>query len=54
MKRVMDYSFNENQRRIEYQALDEAKLLQNEVNNFKQFPWIYDSSILWFTAEVNI
>lgn len=50
----MDYSFSEKQRRIECQALDEAKLLLDEVNNFKQYPWKYDSVILWFTAEVNI
>lgn len=48
----MDYSFSEKQRRIECQASDEAKLLQNEVNNFKKYPWKYDSAILWFTAEV--
>lgn len=50
----MDYSFSEIQRRIECQALDEAKLLQDEVNKFKQYEWNYDSEVLWFTAEVNI
>lgn len=50
----MDYSFSEKQRRIEYQASDEAKLLQNEVNSFNIYPWKYDSSVVWFTAEVNI
>lgn len=52
-KLVMDYSFSEKQRRIEYQASDEAKLLQDEVNMFKQYQWQYESSVLWFTAEVN-
>jgi len=54
MKLVMDYSFSEKQRRIECQASDEAKLLQNEVNTFKEYQWQYDSTILWFTAEVNL
>lgn len=54
MKLVMDYSFSEKQRRIECQASDEAKLLQNEVNMFKEYQWQYDSTILWFTAEVNL
>lgn len=49
----MDYSFSEKQRRIEYQAADEAKLLQDEVMNFKQYSWKYDNTIMWFTAEVN-
>lgn len=49
----MDYSFSEKQRRIECQALDEAKLLQDEVNMFKEYQWQYDSTVLWFTAEVN-
>lgn len=50
----MNYSFAEKQRRIECQALDEAKLLQDEVNSFQQYQWKYDSVIAWFTAEVNI
>lgn len=50
---MLDYSFSEKQRRIECQALDEAKLLQDEVNSFKQYEWTYDSAVLWFTAEVN-
>lgn len=50
----MNYSFTEKQRRIEYQAADEAKLLQDEVNNFKDYKWEYDSSIIWFNAEVYI
>jgi len=49
----MDYSFSEKQRRIECQAADEAKLLQDEVNMFKDYQWQYDSTVLWFTAEVN-
>jgi len=49
----MDYSFSEKQRRIEYHASDEAKLLQDEVNMFKQYQWQHDSIVLWFTAEVN-
>jgi len=49
----MDYSFSEKQRRIECQASDEAKLLQDEVNMFKEYQWQYDSTVLWFTAEVN-
>lgn len=49
----MDYSFSEKQRRIQCQASDEAKLLQNEVNNFNQYSWKYGSAMLWFTAEVN-
>lgn len=49
----MDYSFSEKQRRTECQASDEAKLLQNEVNNFNQYLWKYGSAMLWFTAEVN-
>ncbi|CAI6369395.1 unnamed protein product [Macrosiphum euphorbiae] len=48
---VMDYSFSEKQRRIECQASDEAKLLQDEVNMFKEYQWQYDSTVLWFTAE---
>lgn len=54
IKKVMDYSYSEKQRRIECQALDEAKLLHDEVNNFKLYPWKYDSTILWFTAEVRL
>jgi len=53
MKLVMDYSFSEKQRRIECQAADEAKLLQDEVNMFKEYQWQYDSTVLWFTEEVN-
>jgi len=53
MKLVMDYSFSEKQRRIECQASDEAKLLQDEVNMFKEYQWQYDSTVLWFTEEVN-
>lgn len=49
----MNYSFTEKQRRIEYQALDEARLLREEVDNFKQYKWEYDPSIIWFNAEVN-
>jgi len=49
----MDYSFSEKQRRIECQASDEAKLLQDEVNMFTEYQWQYDSTVLWFTAEVN-
>lgn len=49
----MNYSFTEKQRRIEYQASDEAKLLQEEIGNFKQYKWEYDPSVIWFTAEVN-
>lgn len=49
----MDYSFTEKQRRIEYQAADEAKLLQEEVMNFKQHSWEYGNAVLWFTAQVN-
>lgn len=52
MRLVMDYSFSEKQRRIEYQALDEARLLQDQVNKFKQYNWIYESTILWYSAEV--
>jgi hypothetical protein len=51
---AMNYSFNEKQRRIECQASDEAKLLQDQVNSFTQFPWQYEKAILWYTAEVNI
>ncbi|XP_022172751.1 cap-specific mRNA (nucleoside-2'-O-)-methyltransferase 2-like [Myzus persicae] len=51
MKLVMDYSFSEKQRRIECQASDEAKLLQDEVNMFKEYQWQYDSTVLWFTEE---
>ncbi|VVC25401.1 Ribosomal RNA methyltransferase FtsJ domain,Adrift-type ribose 2-O-methyltransferase domain,S- [Cinara cedri] len=51
VKQVMDYSFSEKQRRIEYQASDEARLLQDQVNNFKQFTWKYDSSFLWYNGE---
>lgn len=50
----MDYSFSEKRQIIEYQALDEARLLQEQVNNFKQYTWIYDSHFLWFKAEVLI
>jgi len=53
MKLTLDYSFSEKQRRKEYQAVDEAKLLQDEVMNFKQYSWNYDTTIVWFTAEVN-
>jgi len=53
MRLVINYSFSEKQRRIECQASDEAKLLQNEVNMFKEYQWQYDSTVLWFTAEVN-
>lgn len=49
----MDYSFSEKQRKTEYQASDEAKLLQNEVNSFNQYSWKYGSAMLWFTFEVN-
>lgn len=52
MKRTMDFSFSEQQRRIEYQASDEAKLLQDEVNNFRISEWQYDMTVLWFVAEV--
>ncbi|XP_050533792.1 cap-specific mRNA (nucleoside-2'-O-)-methyltransferase 2-like [Daktulosphaira vitifoliae] len=51
LRKDLDYSFSEKQRRIEYQAMDEAKLLQNEVNDFTQVKWLYDSSLLWFSAK---
>jgi len=53
VRRVLDYSFAENQRRIECQASDEARLLQDEVNDFNQYSWKYGSTVIWFTAEVN-
>jgi len=53
MRWVSDCSFAENQRRIECTALDEARLLQNEVNDFNQYPWKNGLTVLWFTAEVN-
>lgn len=33
-------------------GLEIAKLIKDEVNNF-EYPWKYDSDILWFTPEVN-
>lgn len=54
MREVMDYSFSEKKQIIEYQASDEARLLQEQVNNFKQYTWPYDSPFLWYKAEVLI
>ncbi|XP_050428080.1 cap-specific mRNA (nucleoside-2'-O-)-methyltransferase 2-like [Adelges cooleyi] len=51
VRKNLDYSFSEKQRRIEYQAIDEAKLLQAEVNDFHQVKWENDNIILWHSAE---
>ena len=40
-------------RQVEYLELDEAKLLQDQVNSYKQTPWKYDDEVSWFTAEVS-
>jgi len=47
----MNYSFSEKQRRTECQAADKAKLLQDEVMNFKKYSWEYGNAVLWYTAE---
>ncbi|XP_025407467.1 cap-specific mRNA (nucleoside-2'-O-)-methyltransferase 2-like [Sipha flava] len=50
-KTDMNCSFTEKMRRVEYLELDEAKLLQDQVNSYKQTPWKYDDEVSWFTAE---
>jgi hypothetical protein len=49
----MNCSFTEKMRRVEYLELDEAKLLQDQVNSYKQTPWKYDKEVSWFTSEVS-
>jgi hypothetical protein len=49
----MNCSFTEKMRRVEYRELDEAKLLQDQVNNYKQTPWNYDKEVSWYTAKVS-
>ncbi|XP_025415255.1 cap-specific mRNA (nucleoside-2'-O-)-methyltransferase 2-like [Sipha flava] len=50
-KTDMNCSFTEKMRRVEYRELDEAKLLQDQVNNYKQTPWNYDKEVSWYTAK---
>jgi hypothetical protein len=49
----MNCSFTEKMRQVEYLELDEAKLLQDQVNSYKQTPWKYDGEVSWFTAKVS-
>ncbi|XP_025425686.1 uncharacterized protein LOC112694438 [Sipha flava] len=53
-KTDMNCSFTEKMRRVEYLELDEAKLLQDQVNSYKQTPWKYDKEVSWFTSEIII
>ncbi|XP_025425677.1 uncharacterized protein LOC112694430 [Sipha flava] len=50
-KTDMNCSFTKKMRRVEYLELDEAKLLQDQVNSYKQTPWKYDKEVSWFTSE---
>jgi hypothetical protein len=41
----MNCSFTEKMCQVKYRELDETKLLQDQVNSYKQTPWKYDKEV---------